>query len=40
MQTLGHIALASKHRLTKPPLAPAVQWMPELDPPSQGQQTV
>jgi hypothetical protein len=40
MQTLGHIALASKQSLAKLPLAPTVQRMPELDPPLQGQQTV
>ena len=39
MQTLGHIPLVSKQSLAKPPLAPAMQRMPERDPPPQGQQT-
>jgi hypothetical protein len=40
MQTFRHIALVSKQSLAKLPLAPAVQRMPEHDPPPQGRQTV
>jgi hypothetical protein len=40
MQTLRYIPLVSKHGVAKPPLAPAVQWMPELNPPPQGHQTI